>query len=101
MIIPRRNPGSSLIARAIPFCALDTNTRFFKNIGSHCVRGSPASAGAGTPGGVVAQLVRVPDCHSGGREFKSRRPRHHLSTKRSLISRAMARVLLYLLLNQS
>src|SRR5262245_31674794 len=27
-------------------------------------------------GGVVAQLVRVPDCHSGGREFKSRRPRH-------------------------
>ena len=26
----------------------------------------------------VAQLVRVPACHAGGREFKSRHSRHHL-----------------------
>ena len=32
-------------------------------------------AGAGTPSGAVAQLVRVPDCRSGGCGFESRPPR--------------------------
>ena len=36
-------------------------------------------------GAAVVQLVRIPACHAGGREFESRPPRHTLFTKQNQI----------------
>ena len=60
---------------------------FWEGMPSSACAGAAAQATAphDAPGcGVVAQLVRVPDCHSGGREFKSRRPRHPNKNKSAI-----------------